>query len=93
MHCMHAELTLPLDISIQGRRERKRGRDRGENRGRSVGGMASEREGEMNMTRRKRTYFQHLGVAARAACRLLSVCLPSAAEQRVNRSFIAKWIL
>ena len=25
------------------------------------------------MTRRKRTYFQHLGVAARAACRL-SVC-------------------
>ena len=52
----------------------------------------------MNMTRRKRTYFQHLGVAYRAAAAVspaapfLSVCL-SAVVQRVNRSFIAKWIL
>ena len=51
----------------------------------------------MNKPRRKRTYFQqHLGVAhslLRLSFRLsLSLSL-SAAVERVNRSFIAKWIL
>ena len=49
---MHAELTLPLDISIQGRGRRG---SRSDGRG---------ARGGMNKPRRKRTYFQqHLGVA------------------------------
>ena len=50
----------------------------------------------MNMTRRKRTYFQqHLGVARSPTPSVrpsLALSL-SAAVERVNRSFIAKWIL
>ena len=78
---MHAELTLPLDISIQGRGSRSDGRSRSE--------RGNEHDAE------KANIFSAASGCGSLASRLIqSVRLSlSAAVERVNRSFIAKWIL
>ena len=85
---MHAELTLPLDISIQGR---DRGRARGRRGSRSVR-RTVERGNEHDAE--KANIFSAAsgcGLSPTPSVRLAPSL--SAAVERVNRSFIAKWIL